>query len=311
MFARPFETENKSTENKNRVAGIIVTLVVHGLLFLLLFFLYITPPDPPFGDNAGGTAVNFGTVDEGMGDQQQFTAVPVKIAEPVKENAPTPPPATATKSPEELETQEKEDAAVVETKPVVKKERVKPIPEATYKPTKVTKPAEPTPPKPKVNSDALFSGAQGTPNKSTGDGTGHKKGDQGKQNGDVGSQSYKGNGTGNGTGDGPGSGIGPGGYGGGGTPGPGSYRLTGRKRLSRPSTENPCTDSRGRITIAIKVNKLGKVIDAQFSQSGSTTADDCLVNLSKREAMQWVFDPKADAEDVQVGSILFEYGYKH
>jgi outer membrane biosynthesis protein TonB len=305
MFARPFETENKSTENKNRLAGIIVTLVVHGLLFLLLFFLYITPPDPPFGDNAGGTAVNFGTVDEGMGDQQQFTAVPVKIAEPVKENAPTPPPAEA-KSPENLETQEKEDAAVIEEKKIVKKEKVKPNPDATYKPTKVTKPAEPTPPKPKVNNDALFpSGAQGTPNKSTGDGTGHKKGDQGKPNGDPNSSSYKGNGTGNGTGDGPGNGNGPGGYGPGGGPGPGNVRLSGRSLRSRPPVKNPCENTKGKVVMEIRVDRSGHVTAAKFTQSGSTTADECLINTAHQAAMKYTFDENSTAAETQVGSITF------
>ncbi|MCW3126908.1 MAG: energy transducer TonB [Bacteroidetes bacterium] len=305
MFVRPFETENKQAENKNRAAGIVTTIVVHALLLLLLFFLYISPPDPPFSDNAGGTSVNFGSTDEGMGDQQQYTAVPVKV-EDVKENAPTPPPVAA-KSEEELETQEKEEAAIVESKKVVKKEKVKPVAEAVYKPNpKPTRTTEPTPPKPKVNNDALFTpGAQGTPNKSTGDGTGHRKGDQGKANGDPNSANYTGSGDGPGSGSGPGHGDGPGGHGPTAGPGPGNVRLTGRSLKSRPAVKNPCENIKGKVVIEIKVNRNGHVTDAKFTQAGSNTADDCLINIARQAAMKYTFDENSTAAETQTGSITF------
>jgi outer membrane biosynthesis protein TonB len=302
MLTRPFETENKQTENKNRAAGVIVTVTVHALLFLLLYFLFITPPDPPYEDNAGGMAVNYGTSDVGSGEQQQYTAVPVKVQE-VQEKAPTPQP-TATSAPEDLETQDKEDAAVVEKKTEVKKTKVKPNPDATYKPT--PKPAAVQPvaaPQPTVDKNALFSaGAQGKPNNSKGDGEGKGKGDQGDPNGDPNSKNY--HGGGNGTGGKGGEGNGPGGYGTGNGP-PSNVRLTGRSLRSRPPIKNPCETARGRVTISISVNRSGHVTNSKFSQSGSTTSDDCLVSTARQAAMKYVFDENSSAAETQTGSILF------
>lgn len=307
MFSRPFEAENKSAENKNRLAGLVVTIVVHALLLLILFFLYITPPDPPYQDDAGGMSVNYGTSDIGTGDEQQYTAVPVKVAEPEQVNTPAPPPAP-TASNEDLVTQNEEDAAVVETKKPVKKEKpvVKPNPDATYKPVK--KPVaenKPVEPKPTVDKNALFTpGAQGKPNNSKGDGEGGGKGDQGKPNGDPNSRNYHGNGTGDGSGNGPGSGHGPGGYGTGGG-GPSNVRLTGRSLRSRPPVKNPCENTKGKVVIAIKVDRSGHVTDARFTQSGSTTADDCLIATARQAAMKYVFDDNSTAAETQTGSITF------
>ena len=309
MFARPFEAENRSTENKNRGIGLVVTIVVHALLFLLLLFMYITPPDPPYQDDAGGMAVNYGTSDVGTGDEQQYTAVPVKVAETQPTPTPTPtPPPTPTASTEDLVTQDDEDAAVVESKkkPVKKEKPVKPNPDATYKPVKKpvaeTKPVEP---KPTVDKNALFSaGAQGKPNHSTGDGEGGGKGDQGKPDGDDRSRNYHGKGTGDGSGNGPGSGHGPGGYGPGGG-GPSNVRLTGRSLRSRPAIKNTCENTKGKVVIAIKVDRSGHVTDARFTQSGSTTGDDCLIAIARQAAMKYVFDENSAAAETQTGSITF------
>ena len=294
MLTQQFEIENHKRENKNRLGGWAVTITVHALILLVLFFIYITPPNPPYVDNAGGMTVNYGTSDVGTGDQQQFTTVPVTVQQDAQNNSA----ASSSATQEDLETQNTEDAALVNTKKNLVKPKDKPNPDALLKPQ--TKPVvNNTPPTPKANQNALFHpGAVGKPNNSKGDGEGHGQGDQGDPNGDPNSRNYHGGGNGNGTGP-IGSGLGS-----------GHYNLKGRKRVSQPNIVSPCTNAKGNVAVAIKVNKAGKVIDAKLLQLGTTTANECLINLAIKEAYLWTFDAKADADDVQTGSLLLQYKYK-
>ena len=106
----------------------------------------------------------------------------------------------------------------------------------------------------------MFSkGAYGKPNGSKSDGTGGGNGDQGKPDGDPNSRNYLG-------GDGGGQGGGNGAL-------KGGYSLRGRKKLSLPPP-NQC-NTQGKVVIAIKVDKAGKVVDATFKRFESTVFDDC------------------------------------
>jgi protein TonB len=292
MLTQPFQIENHRKENKNRAAGMIVSVLIHTVLLLCLYFIIIHTPDPPYEDNQGGMTVNYGTSAVGTGDQQQYTTVPITVQQQAH-TAPAPQPATSS-SQEDLETQNTEDAPVVEKKTETKKKR-KPDPNALFTPT--TRPvasAAPQPPKPTVDKNALFSaGAPGKPNRSKGDGEGGGQGDQGDPNGDPNSRNYHGGGTGNGIGQG-GTGLGN-----------GNVRLTGRKLRSRPPVKNPCETARGRVVISIDVNRDGRVVDTKFSLSGSTTSDDCLVATARQAAMKYTFDQNATASEIQTGSIVF------
>ena len=294
MLAQQFEIENQRKETKNRLSGMAVTIAVHALLLLLLFFFYITPPNPPYEDNAGGMTVNYGTSDVGTGDQQQYTTVPITVQQVAQTNPSTE--AATSSSQDNLETQNTEDAPVVEAKKEVKKPK-KPNPDALFKPqSNPTANTTPEPPKPQVDKNALFSaGALGKPNKSKGDGEGGGQGDQGNINGDPNSRNYHGGGTGNGPGNG-GDGLGN-----------GNVRLTGRHVRSRSVPKNPCETSRGTVVIAIDVNQAGKVVDTKFSLSGSTSSDDCLVGIARQSAMKYTFDANPTAADIQKGFITFVF----
>ncbi len=292
MFTASFETDNNSFENKKRATSIVVTLLVHGLLLLILYLSTLSLPNPPYVDNEGGMSVNFGTSDVGEGDEQAFTYTPVAAA-----SEPTPAPqATATTQEEELATQDIEDApSLAKPEPVKKKEVTTPKPEVVKpieKPTTATAP--PAPPQPKADENALFKpGAYGKPNNSTGDGEGGGKGDQGQLDGDPNSKSYQGSGTGQGTGQG--SGLGD-----------GNVRLAGRQLKSKP-TVNDKSQSRGKVVIQIKVDRNGKVVDARYTQAGSTTADAGLIKTSIEAAYKYVFDANANASELQTGAISFIY----
>ncbi len=297
MLTANFDIENQKTENKNKTIGFTIAVLIHAILLAILFYVVITTPDPPFQENEGGMTVNFGTSDVGSGDVQPMNLTPVASNEPITPTTSNSTP-EATQETHDVATQDLEEAPVIEKKTEVKKPKVKPNPDAVFKPnTTPTKPnTTPTPVKPKANDDALFKpGAKGPPNNSTGDGEGKGKGDQGDPNGDANSKNYHGGGDGNGIG--KGSGLGD-----------GNVKLVGRKIKFKPKFKNPCSESRGKVVIVIKVNKEGKVVAANFTQAGSSTTDDCLVNLSKQNAAQYLFDVKEDAPEVQTGSILFRYG---
>jgi outer membrane biosynthesis protein TonB len=180
-------------------------------------------------------------------------------------------------------------------KKVKEKTVIKPKPDenALYKPSKNPTPTNTE--KPKVDDNSLFKpGAYGTPNNSKGDGEGGGKGDQGDPSGDPNSKSYKGSGTGTGTGTGSGNGS-------------GNVNLSGRSVLSRHVPKNPCEQTRGKVMVAIRVNRQGQVTSANYAQGGSTTADDCLVNVALQAARKYTFDVKSDAAEIQNGTILFMF----
>lgn len=237
MFASNFEQEEKGFKNRKTMVSLFVTLSVHALILLVLFLVILHTPNPPFEESAGGMAINFGFDEAASGDEQAFSNNPG----PMDNNTPAASAAApADNTPEEQLTEDDAETEVVAPKVEEKpKPKPKPNPETTFKPTPkpntntttTTKPApNNTPPAPSVNKDAMFTkGAKGTPNNSSGDGTGGPKGDQGKPNGDPNSGSYLGggNGTGGGVGDGDGPGSGSLGNG-------GSWSLAGRKIKDKP-----------------------------------------------------------------------------
>jgi outer membrane biosynthesis protein TonB len=295
VLSQQFEIENHRKETKNRLSGVVVSIAVHALLLLCLYFTILTTINPPMEDNQGGMTVNYGTSDVGTGDQQQFTTVPVTVQQ---ETAPTPvSQPTASSSPEDLETQNTEDAPVVEKKTEVKKQKVKPNPDAMFKPqAKPVATTAPQPPTPKADPNALFSpGALGKPNKSKGDGEGGGQGDQGDPNGDPNSRNYHGGGTGNGPGRG-GDGLG----------GDKNVSLRGRHIKAKPKFSYDC-DAKGTVVMTIKVSKTGRVTNADFRQQGSTSEDDCLINRARQLALEYTFDENSTAADLQIGSITFSF----
>ncbi len=292
MFTASFETDNNSFENRKRITSTVITLLVHGLLLLLLYLSTLSLPNPPYVDNEGGMSVNFGTSDVGEGDEQAFTYTPVAAA-----SVPTPaPPAASTSQEEELATQDIEDAPVLsKPEPIKKKETPTPKPEVVKPVEKpVTANATPAPPQPKADENALFKpGAYGKPNSSTGDGEGGGKGDQGQLGGDPNSKSYQGSGTGQGTGQGDGLGD-------------GNVRLAGRQLKSKPEV-NDKSQARGTVVIQIKVDRNGKVVDARYTQAGSTTSDEGLIKTSVEAALKYRFDSNANAAELQTGTVRFIY----
>ncbi|MBL0310625.1 MAG: hypothetical protein IPP77_13425 [Bacteroidetes bacterium] len=302
MFASTFKNEEDGFKRKKSVVAGLFTAFLHGIILVILLFSILRTPLPPFEDNAGGMAINFGTDEVGTGDEQPFTYNPGPTE--AKETAPAAAKQPEATAPEELISQETEESEVVA--PKVEKAKIKPkvnenavfkknpTPVVNTKPSNNTKPVENVVPQPKADPNALFNkGAYGKPNNSRGDGTGGGQGDQGKPDGDPNSRNYLGDG-GNGNGSGGGKGDLNGGF-----------SLHGRNKLSLPSPQQ-CS-SQGKVVVHIKVDKSGKVVEAVFKRFESTVFDDCNVNNALSAARKATFNADANAPDVQEGTISYIY----
>src|SRR5580658_373513 len=76
MFVTQFDSEEQSFRNKKTGKAVAATILFHAILLLILVFTILHEPNPPLEELSGGTTVNFGTDDAGMGNEQPFTYNP-------------------------------------------------------------------------------------------------------------------------------------------------------------------------------------------------------------------------------------------
>ncbi len=300
-------------ENEKRAA--ILTALTMFILFLWMFFhTAFTYQDPP---EEYGMEVNFGTTDTGQGDNQ--TPDPIQMQpnvtetpeQPVEEVTETPPveevvetPVEATPTEDIITEDTTEDVPVIETsetpvnepvedvKPV---ETPKPVIETPKEVVEAVKPTEtpsnppPSPPKPDASTEnALLNVLNGPPANGTSSGSegdDNENGDKGNENGDPNAPDYYTN---------PGNGSG------------GNYNLIGRLPLRRPIPDYLC-QKEGRVVVAIKVNRNGKVISAIPGAKGSTTTEKCLLDQAKKAALNTKWQPAANAPEKQIGKIIYNF----
>ncbi len=254
-----------------------ITVILHLLILLLLFFFGLTYLDPP---PENGIAVNFGTMDYGKGNIQPNEAI--KTAP--RQTSPEPIPETKTEVKEEVVTQDNEEAPVI--KKEVKKEEVVETPKE--EPVKVI-PKKVVPKPDESTTDALSSLIDGPRNNGTAEGSegdDDKAGDKGDPNGDPNAKSYYGNGIG--------------------LDGDGNYRLGGRKALNKAKEIQKCNEA-GRVVVSIEVDRNGKVISARPGVRGTTNNSRCLLDPAKKAALATRFNSDADAPAKQIGKIIYNF----
>ena len=266
-------------DTKHKKKSMTITVILHVILLVLLFYVGMTYLDPP---PENGIAVNFGTTEMGSGDIQPRE--PIKSAPKVTTPLPTSQPKSEIK--EEVVTQDNEEA------PVIKKEEKKK--EQTETPKKV-EPKKETPkkeePKPdKTTTDALSNlingpKSDGTAKGSEGDDT-KGGGDKGDPSGDPNAQSYYGTGKG--------------------LDGDGNYLLGGRKPLNKPRNPQDCNEA-GKVVVSIEVNRNGQVIAAQPGVRGTTNNSKCLLDKAKENAMATKFNSDSNAPAKQIGKIIYNF----
>jgi len=281
-------------EKKNKVKGIIGTILFHIGLFILLLFLALRTPLPLPGEE--GVFVNLGSDETGMGIDQQEQAA---LAEVV----PQPTPSRQEPEEEEYLVQDVEEAPAIKEKKVEekKKEPEKIIPKKESEPEPVKEIVEPEPEvKPQPNPKAMYKGKSTTTTQGGQEGQTGQPGDQGQPDGTPGAPTYKGSGAGAGTGNGAGTGTGSGDGSGDGI----SYSLGGRGSLM---LHKPSYDSKeqGKVVVTIKVDKKGNVTSAVAGAKGTNVSDQTLWQLAKDAALKSRFVADPDAPDTQVGTITY------
>jgi outer membrane biosynthesis protein TonB len=288
-----FETE----QEKKSFAFTSATFL---LLFLLFFYLKFsnesTLSQLEGGGGGGDIAVNFGNSEFGSGENFE--------SKEVVHTAPKPVPATPSTQ-KEIIVSENDDAPAIAdiNKPAVKpKDVVKPPIKPVVKP--------PTPSKSTQNAlDDLLNGSD-----KTGDGNDKTGGNKGQANGSTGATGYDGgggSGTGSGGGNGSGQGIGTGtGYGSGSGSGTGNgngnYQLGNRKALNKPQPAYICNEQ-GKVVVEISVDRSGRVVAARAGIRGTTNAASCLLGQAKQAAMDTKWQADANAPDVQIGKIIYNF----
>lgn len=80
--------------------------------------------------------------------------------------------------------------------------------------------------------------------------------------------------------------------------------LSGRQIVYAPNIEDD-SQKTGRVIVEICVDQSGKVTSAKYTQRGSNTNDQYLVNLAEKEAMKWRFSSSEQA--LQCGVITIDF----
>lgn len=268
-----------------------LTLLIHGIILLLLMFLYISSPIPPWeeglaGGGGGGSFVEFGEL--------EFNDVPPVVANQTQ---------TSTEAQEEEE--EIMTSEIEETVSIVAPEKKKEKPKEKKQPEKKKDLVKPTIIQPelakveerKADPRSLYPGKKNTGGAPNGGASGSGSGGEG-----TGSGGGIGDGTGIGSGGGSGSGSG-----GGNGPGAGiGFDLTGRDMRSKPRVEDN-SQEQGRIVIDIIVDKNGIVQRADGPARGSTLSNGTLVRKCKEASMKARFSPSPAGIEEQKGTITFNF----
>lgn len=256
-----------------------ITVVLHVIILLLLFYVGLTYLDPP---PEQGIAVNFGTTETGSGDIQPSEA----IKSTPKQTEPEPVSQPKSEIKEEVVTQDTEEAPVIkkEEKKVEKKE----TPIKKEEPKKEP-PKKPDPKPDKKTTDALSSLINGPKSDGTasgGEGDDATPGDKGDPNGDPNAKSYYGTGKG--------------------LDGDGNYLLGGRKALNKEKFVQECNEA-GTVVVSIEVDRTGKVISATPGVRGTTNNTRCLLEPAKRAALATRFNSDDKAPAKQIGKIIYKF----
>jgi len=277
--------------------GIAGTIVLHLALLVLCLILGFSVPPPP--ESESGIVVNFGT------DETGFGLIEPSLPEYREEITPVAPTVTeAATDDEPLLTQDNEEAPEVKkVDPEAEKKRLEEIEAQRIRreqleAERIRKEQEEIERK-RIETEQkrqaeiidrtkkALEGSKNAGTSSTGEGVAGGAGNQGVPSGDVNSQNR-------GEGGGTGTGI--------------SYDLGGRGVKDLPLPKYDYQEA-GRVVVLVRVDRYGKVIQADPGIKGSTTLNEDLLKAAKEAALKARFDEKSDAS-VQVGTITYNFVLK-
>ncbi len=294
-------------EEKNRRKGLIFSVLFHTTLIVLLALFGLSWQSPP--PEPGGILVNLGIPDVGQGDEnapkgdpappvEEVQPEPVEETPPPTESKPEPPKETKPEPTPQKEVKKTEDpnaAAIRKQKEEAKRKadaEAKAKAEAIRKQKEAEERARAEAAAKKAEEDrkrkeleAMVSGGLGG-GKGDGKGNTGTAGNQGDPGGDPNAGALSGISTGAGV------------VGGG---------LSGRG-FKRPSPPQDNSQATGVVVVYVCVDRNGNVISAEYTQSGSTTADAKLKATAIANAKKYQFD--AGGIDKQCGTIRYDFKVK-
>lgn len=268
-------------EENNYPKAMMISAGIMALLLLVSYLIHFGLSLPP-QVGTGGIVVNYGTAEEGMGDDYMSieepsvspnanNTPPDKIV-PNTEPQPTAP--SSESSDKSVVTQDNEDAPAVNTS----QKKTSAVP-STSPVTKESKPV--------VNENALYKGKKNN-GTGMGDGTGSTPGNQGDPDGDPLASNY---GKG-------GSGFGD-----------VSLSLKSRRFLNLPKINDEGQLS-GKIYVEIRVDRSGEVVYARAGVKGTTLSDQTLWRKCEQAVMGASLNQLESAPDVQIGVVVFNFKVK-
>src|SRR5690606_22957466 len=267
----------QSQEENNMPKALGLSTAVMGILVLIGFFIVFGGDVPRYG--MGGIIVNYGTAEEGMGDdymsvdepsmdENANNVKPDKI-DPTTTPVPTPSQQVADKV---VATQDMEEAPAV------------PKNEKPVKANADVSTAEKKDAKPAVNPNALYKGKKNNA-VGTGDGTGATAGNQGSKLGDPLASNYGEGGSGD-----------------------GNMMLTiANRRFEVPPRIEDDGQQAGRVAVEFKVNRSGVVTYARAGVKGTTISSRTLLEKCERAVMGARLNQLPNAPDSQTGVIVFNF----
>ena len=249
-----------------------------------LFFIGLSYLDPP---EEFGIALNFGTSNVGMGNQQP--KAPGEISTPAKKEQidQKPQKEVSNKKQETSEkvlTQNSENAIAIKNKLEAKKKAEETKMKLEQQKLIEAQKAEEA--KKKRKLDALINGLNNSEGNGKGsEGNDNVPGDKGGINGDVNAKGYYGTG-GNGSG--------------------GDYNLGNRTPLNRPKPDYICNEE-GLVVVSIEVDTNGNVTKATAGVKGSTNTAQCLLSQAEKAALLTKWNKDTNAPSKQVGTIIYRF----
>ena len=257
-------------KDKYKRKAALGTFLVHLALVFLFYSFGLKYMDPKMEE---GIAIEFGYVEEGMGEG--FTQSEEILTEAVEQvqNSEDSAPEEQIEITEELVTQEVIEAPVVsEEKEAEKVQEQAPIIEEEKKPQASDE-----------LQQALSSLFQSTENSQSGDTD--LNGAQGDQSGSIEGAEEAVGGEGNSS-DG--------------------YELGNRRAIRKPKPNYLCNET-GSVVIRVWVNAEGITYKAELDLKNTTDTSPCLVREAKAAALKTSWLADANAEPIQIGSIIYNF----
>lgn len=272
-------------EKKDHRRGLLATVIFHVALFLIFLFVGLKYYDPKPEE---GIAINFGNVEQGLGDNPQpavQTSQPKKVEQ--EESQPEPQPEAT----EPVQTQNQVDA------PELEKEEKEDTKEKTEeentdkKEEEAEKEEQEEEPQPSKSLQDLLKNTEES--ESGGEGNTKGSGDQGDPEGDPDTQNRTGSAGGGG--------------------GSGNYLLGNRQAIDKPKPNYEPCDEEGKVVVSVFVDRKGQVTGVQIvtgenpSDHKTTVTSSCLFDEAKKAARKTTWQADSEAPITQIGYITYTF----